>query len=117
MRFENVEIPVRVEIANPQTHSSLLLAVLAQRDAALQTALGKSAVAIVAKQQAGRSVACDVDVGPAVAVEVGRRRSQRIARLDSGDAGFLADVGERPAPVVMVEPATLLRKPGRTAVN
>src|ERR1700684_3827286 len=102
MRFENVEEPVRFVIANPQTHSRLLLAVLTQRNAALKTVLGKSAVAIISKLQAGRSVACDIDIGPAVAVEVRRGGSQRIARLDGGDAGFLADVGESPVPVVMV---------------
>ena len=81
MGFENVQVAVGVEVADADAHARLLLAVLAERDAALEALLGERAVAIVAEEQAGRGVAGDVDVGPAVAIEIGRGGGQRVARL------------------------------------
>ena len=88
MGLENIEVAVGVEIADAHPHARLLLAVLAQRDAAFQALLGERAVAIVAEQQAGRGVAGHVDIGPAVAIEIGRHGGQRIAGFTAGDAGL-----------------------------
>ena len=115
MRFENIEVAVGVEIADADTHAGLLLAILIQRHAALQTALGERAVVVVAEQQAGRRVARDVDIGPAVAIEIGGHGGQRVAGFTSENAGLLADIGECSVTVVVVQTAVLLRQPLRTA--
>jgi hypothetical protein len=117
MRLEDIQVSVGIEVSKGQAHARLFLPVLAQRHAGFQALLGEGAVAIVVEEQAGRGVARHVNIGPAVAIEIGRHRGQAIARLHGGDAGFLAHVGERAVAVVVVEAATLLRQAARPAVD
>ena len=69
--FENVEVPVIVEIADPEPQAALLLAILVERHSGLEAALGERAVVVIAEEQAGRCIACHVNVRAAVAVEIG----------------------------------------------
>src|SRR5205807_902982 len=103
MGFENIDVAISVEIADPETHSSLLAAILIQRNTAFQAALGEGAIAIVSEQQAGRRVARDVNIRPAVPVEIGGSRGERVIRLDRQDTGGLAHVSKRPVSVVVVQ--------------
>src|SRR5204863_6724860 len=103
MRFEDIEMSVVVVIANSQTHAALLTPVLVQRYPGLETALRERAVVIVAEEQAGRGVAGHVDVGPAVAVEIGCGDRQGIVGFDAENAGSLADIRECPIAIVVVE--------------
>src|SRR5688572_5175557 len=101
---------VVIVIADPQPHPSLLPAVRIQRDSALETSFRERAVASVPEQKAGRGVARDVDIRPAVAIEVGSSRRERIIRLHRQYAGLLAHIGEGCVSVVMVQADPLLRK-------
>ena len=65
----------------PSAHAGLLLAVFAEGDAGLQAALGEGSVVVVAEEQAGRGVAGDVDVRPAVAIEIGCNGGKWVTRL------------------------------------
>ena len=80
-------------------------------DTVFETALGERAVVVVAEQQVVGGVAGDVDIGPAIAVEISSDRGEAIARLHRGDAGFFADIGEGAVAVVVIEKAGFLRKP------
>ena len=82
MGLEDVQVAVGIEVADGQAHAGLLLPVLAEGDAGLEALLGEGAVVVVAEQQAGRGVAGDVDVGPAVAVEIGGGDGEGVAGLD-----------------------------------
>ena len=86
VRLEHVEQAVAVVVADRDTHARLGVAVLAVRRAALHGDVGERAVAVVAVQDRGRRVGRDVDVGPAVAVEVGRDGGHRVATRDGRDA-------------------------------
>src|ERR1035441_9366122 len=103
MGLEDIQVAVRVEVSRGQAHARLFLSVLAERQAGFQALLGERAVTIVVEQQAGRGIAGHVDIGPAVAVEIGRRRGEGIARLHGGDAGLTAHVGEGAVAVVVAE--------------
>src|SRR5258708_28763741 len=111
MRFEDVQVAIRIEVADTEPHSSLLPAVLIQRDTALQTALGERAIVIVAEQQAGRGVAGDVNIRPAVTVKIGGSRRERVIRRGCQNAGWLAHIRECSVSVVVVQTASFLRKP------
>src|SRR5579883_864428 len=115
--LENVEVTVGVVVADAQPHARLQFAVLAQRDAAFETAFGERAVAVVAEQQAGGKVAGHVEVAPAVAIEIGRGGGERVARLHRQDAGFFADIGKGSVAVIAVQPAGILRHSGRMAID
>ena len=67
------------EVADAESHAGLLHAVLAERDAALQTLFGERAVVVVVKQQARGRIAGDIDVGPSVVVEIRGHGGEPIA--------------------------------------
>ena len=71
MGFENAERSVQAVIAYADAHTGLLGAIFAQRDAALQAFFDESSVVPIAEVEAGRGIACDVDIGPAVVIEIG----------------------------------------------
>ncbi len=66
------------------------------------------AVALVDPQLVRLAVVGDVDVDPPVAVEIGRRHTQRGAELGR-QSGARRHIGERSVAVVVVQAAPLLR--------
>ena len=71
MRLEDIEIAVQIEIADAHSHTRLHHAVRAQGHAAAQAFLTKCAVAVIAEKEAGRGIAGDKNVRPAIVVEIG----------------------------------------------
>ena len=115
MRLEDVQVAIGVVVADGEPHASLLLPILVERDSDLQTSLGERAIAIVAEQEAGRGVAGDVNIRPAVTIEIGGDGGERIIRRGCQNAGWLAHIDECSVSVVVVQTASLLRKsPGPT---
>ena len=90
VRFYDMEVAVKPEVAHTDAHAGLDHAVLAQRDAVLQSLLGKRAVVIVAEEEARGRVPGDIDVGPAVVIEVGRDRSESVPAVRLPDPRLLA---------------------------
>ena len=72
MCLKHVEPAVEVEIANGDTHASLFVAVLIHGQAGLHPLLSEGAVSAIVEQQARSRVAGDIDILPAVAVQVRR---------------------------------------------
>src|SRR5205085_2260571 len=98
---------VTVVIANCNAHSGECDAILIEGTAGRNRHFGESAVLVVVIEQAWRSIAGDVDIRPAIVVEVGRsyahavgavrppgvrneRRGARTVRI--GNSGPLGDV-------------------------
>ena len=84
--FENIELAVAVEIGDGRAHAGLLRAIFVEGRAGNDGDIGKRAIVIVVIENAGSAVAGDVDIRPAVIIEV-----------ESGDAesvvsGGLVDV-------------------------
>ena len=65
--------------------------------------IGKRAVVVVSQQKAGRRVAGDVDIRPAIVIEIGRDGGHHITAGGFDNAGSFADVGECAIAVVAVE--------------
>ena len=72
---------------------------------------------IVHKQQAGRGIACDEDVGPSVFVKVGGDHRHSVALGCSGNASLFRHVGERAIAVVAIKGMPPGRKPARAAIH
>src|SRR5581483_11168476 len=68
--LENVQPSVAVVVGNCRAHSSLLAAVLIEGCAGGHSHVRESAVAIIVIENAGRAVAGDVNVRPAIVVVV-----------------------------------------------
>ena len=71
-------MPIAVVVADSQPHACLLLAILTVAHTAHSTFLAKCSVVVVHEQQAGARVAGNIDVGPAIVVEIRGNRSQAV---------------------------------------
>src|SRR5690349_8936859 len=70
--LQDVQLSIAVIISDGHSHTALLEAMLVERNSCLGGDLGKSAILVVPEKQAGRGIARDVDIGPAISVEVHR---------------------------------------------
>ena len=84
--FENVEPAVAVVVADANAHAGLLVAVVAVGASGDDGDIGERAVVIVVEQHAGLRVDGDVNVGPAVVIEIVGDGGDGIARAGLQDA-------------------------------
>ncbi len=82
---------------------------------AITATIGERAVVIVLEQNARLRIDGDINVGPAVVVEIVRNRGDRIARPGFQNAGFLRDVGKRAVAVVVIEDVRVAGQSARAA--
>src|SRR5205085_7260308 len=61
------------------------------------------AVFLVLVKQAGAGIVGDVNVSPAIVVEVRRQNTQSVGAIGLGDARGLGNVGERAIAIIVVE--------------
>jgi len=81
----------------------LFVAIVAVGAAGYDSDIGECAVVIVLEKDAGLRIYGDVDVWPAVVIEIVGDRSDGVAAAGFKDAGFFGDVGERAVAVVAIE--------------
>jgi hypothetical protein len=110
-------MPVEIIIANADSHASLFLAIITERDAAQHALFAKRAIMVIHKQQAGRGIASDVDIRPAILIEVRGNNGHAIALSELRDACFLADIGKRAVTIVSVQGVSASWKATRPAFN
>ena len=102
MGHEQILVAVVVEVAGVHAHARFGIPVGVQRRSRQQSGIGQRAVAPVHPELVLVAVVRDVDVGPAVAVEVGRHHAERrtVGLLQEGDGG---DVVEPPVATVAIQ--------------
>ena len=86
--FENIEPAVAIVITDCHAHAGLLVAIFAVGASGDDRDIGESAVVIVVEQNAGLRVDRDINVRPAVVVEIVGDRGDGIARAGLEDAGL-----------------------------
>src|SRR5208337_1051331 len=94
---------VQIEVADGYSHSRFFSAVITQRHTALDSLFFECPVLLIDEQEAWCRVAGNIDVRPAVLVEVGRRDGHAVAGPRLRNARLDADVGKGPIPVVFVK--------------
>src|SRR5262249_51727722 len=77
--------------------------------------VGESAVLVVAKKNAGRGIAGDVEIGPAVFVQISGYGGKGVEIPYRADAGLLADVFESSVPAIVIEGCLSKRHAAGTA--
>ena len=115
--LDDVEPAIAVEVADADTHAALLEAMLVERDAHLGRVVREGAVAVVQEQDARCGVARDVDIRPAVLVEIRRHRRERVVFPHLPHARRLADVLKRAIAQVAVERDAAEWQSARAAVD
>ena len=96
VRFKNVQAAVAVVIGDSGTHTGLLASVFIKRHACHYRNVGERAVAIVVVQNAGDAIAGNIDVWPAVIVEIKGRDAERVVSVGFVDVCLGGDVGKLP---------------------
>ena len=115
MRLKDIEGAVEVVVADGQPHACLFVPVLVHRHATKQSFFGKRAVTVIHEEKTRRRVTGDIDVGPAVVVEVGGdgRHGKRAAGLINPRLD--ADIAESSVTVVVIQRAAAGRQPPGSA--
>ena len=98
---DDIDLSVIVVIGRGQAHSALFLSILSIGHAGGDSHVGEGAVMIVAVKDARRGVAGDVDVGPAVVVEIGRSRAETVVKSSQTDARRGGHIPESAIPFVV----------------
>src|SRR6266851_4353538 len=94
---------VEVVIANPDPHARLLFAIIAECNAAQNSLFAKRSVVVVHEQQTRSGIASNINVWPAVFVQISSHHSHAVALFGLRDACLQADIGKRTVPSVFVE--------------
>ena len=114
--FENIDVAVQIVISDANPHARLLGTVIAKRHAALHAFFAERAVVVVVHvEQAWRGIGGNVDVGPAVFIEVGSDDRHAIRGVGGGDSGLLSYIGEGSVAVVAIQRVPSHGQPARTA--
>src|SRR5229473_2372588 len=101
--FDEIEIAVEIVIGGGDAHAGLGLAVGAESAARFQGDVYEGAVLFVLIQRAGGGVVGNVNVRPAIVVEISGEHAEAESAVSLEDAGFFADVGEGSVAVVVIE--------------
>src|SRR5207245_2840345 len=110
-----IESAIAIVVGDGHTHTGLRLAIGRVSDTGLDARIGESPVVIVPVKRGRTGIVCDVNVGPAVVVEIGDNYAEAVGSGGFQNAGRLGDVGERPISVVAEENVLAALQPGRTA--
>ena len=113
--FEDVEPAVAVVVRYRNAHARLLVAAIAVSAIRHHRDIGKRAVVVVLKQNAWLGIHGNIDIRPAIVIEVIGDRSDGVARPGLQNAGLLRDVGEGPIAIVVIQNIRVARKSARTA--
>ena len=101
--LEDVDAAVAIVVADGDAHARLRPAVLAVGAAGLEPDVGQRAVAVVAIERARARVVGDVEIDPAVVVEVEGADAEAVGAAGRRDPRGDGHVGERPAADVAIE--------------
>src|SRR6266404_659211 len=103
MSLEDVQKPVAVIVTDGHAHPRLRLAVFVVSRSGFDRNVGECAVAVIAVEDARSRITGDVEVRPAVVVEVGDDRGHCIVLAYLAYTRSIRDVSERSVPVVVIK--------------
>src|SRR5216684_1594874 len=113
--LDQVEISVQIIVGGGNSHAGLRLAVGTQGAASLDGDVLKFPVLLVLIESAGRGIVGNINVGPAVVVEVGGEHSQTVGAVGTENSRSFGNVAERSVSVIVVENVLSSLQSGRAA--
>src|ERR1700688_4386768 len=90
-------------IGDRQSHACLHSPILVESHSCLFAYVGERSITVVVVQDVGAGIASDIDIGPAITVEVGRDRGQAVTSGSAQNAGFLRNVRECAIAVIVIK--------------
>src|SRR3954468_10093613 len=101
--FDDIEIAVHVIVGSGYAHSGLWLAVWTQRATRFNGNVLKLSIFLVLIQGARGGIICDVDVRPAVIIEIGGEHTQTVRAIRAENARRFGNIRERAVSVVVIK--------------
>src|SRR6267378_811085 len=103
IRFDEIEVAVEIVIGGGDAHAGLGLAIGAESAAGFHGDVGEGAVFFILIEGAGGGIVGDVNVRPAIVVEIGGEHTEAVGAVGLQNAGFFADVGEGAVTIVVIQ--------------
>ena len=101
--LDDIERSVPVVVSDGDAHTCLRLSLSGKRGAALDGNIAERPVHLVQVERRRRRIVSDVNIRPAVVVQVRRRNAETVGAHGGPHAGFLAHIGEGSVTVVVVQ--------------
>src|SRR5438034_726311 len=101
--LENIEPAVAVVVTRRYAHPRLITSIGTRADSGLQAFFSKRSVPIVPEQIALIAVVSDVNVRPAVIIEVSSQHAEAVTRWGLADTAFVRHVLECAVAIVVKE--------------
>src|SRR5260370_29565920 len=103
MCFDEMEVAGEIVIGGGGAHAGLGFAVGAEGAAGFHGDVGEGAVFFILIEGAGGGIVGDVNVRPAIVVEVGGEHAETVSAVGLQNASFFADVGEGAVTIVVIQ--------------
>ncbi len=113
--LHDVEQAIAVVVTDGNAHAGLRLAVRGVGDAGLNGLVFEGAILLVLVVGCRRRVVGDIDVGPAIVVEIRYRNAEAVGADGVPHAGLLGDIGKGAVAVVVVQDVFAAIEARRTA--
>src|SRR5258708_24744143 len=115
VRLDQVEIAIEIVVGGGDAHTSLGLAIRTERTTCLDRDVFKRSVLFIVVERARGRVIGDVNVGPAVVVEIGNKNAQAVGAVGAEYSSSFGDVSESSVAIVVVKNILAALKSSRTA--
>src|SRR5580698_3828742 len=113
--LENIESPTVSKVGRRHPHSSLLAPFVVIGYSGLHANLFETLTLEVVKIKARRGIAGNIDIGPAIVVEIVDQRRKAVIVLGRRDVHAIRDIGKVAVSVILVKRDRLSRQTPRTA--
>jgi hypothetical protein len=88
IRFENIEPAIAIVITDTDAHAGLFVTIFAVGASGYYGDVGEGAIVIVVIQNAGLRVDCNINIGPAVVIEIVGNCGNTISRAGLEDTSL-----------------------------
>ena len=113
--FHDVEIAVEIVVRGRNPHTSLRLAVGAERASRLNRDILEFSVLLILVERAGGRIVGDINIGPTVVVEIRGEDAQSVRAVRIENARRFGNIGERTIAVVVIQNVLSARQSRRSA--
>ena len=104
-----------IEVGRRHSHAGLFAPLVVIGDTGQPANLFEALSLEIVEVEARRGIARDVDVRPAIVVEIPNQRSEAVVVLGRRDVHPIRDIGKVPVPIILIEGDRLARQASRTA--
>ncbi len=115
--FDDIEIAVEIIVGGCDSHARLRFSIWTERATCFDGNVFKLAVLFILVEGAGGRIIGNINVGPAVIVEVCGEHAQAVGTVRAKNPSRFGNIGEGAVAVIVVENVLAALQAGRSAGN